>query len=56
MIAHRLSTVKQASRVVVLDQGRIVEMGNHAELLERRGAYYKLYTMQFRGQEAHAAD
>lgn len=56
MIAHRLSTVKQASRVLVLDQGRIVEMGSHDELLRRRGAYYNLYTMQFRTQELHAAD
>ncbi|MDI3341032.1 MAG: ABC transporter ATP-binding protein [Sphaerobacter sp.] len=56
IIAHRLSTVKQVSRVVVLDQGRIVEMGSHAELLKRRGAYYQLYTMQFRSQELHAAD
>lgn len=55
MIAHRLSTVTEADRVVVMHQGRIVEMGNHEELLARRGMYYDLYTMQFR-DDAIAAD
>lgn len=56
MIAHRLSTVKEASRVVVLDKGRIVETGSHDELLARRGAYFDLYTMQFRDDTIEAAD
>jgi ATP-binding cassette subfamily B multidrug efflux pump len=54
LIAHRLSTIKSVSMVVVLDHGRIVETGTHEELLERRGAYYNLYTMQFRSQELQA--
>jgi ATP-binding cassette subfamily B (MDR/TAP) protein 1 len=45
-IAHRLSTIKDAHNIVVMSQGRIVEQGNHDELLEKRGAYYKLVTAQ----------
>jgi ATP-binding cassette, subfamily B, multidrug efflux pump len=56
MIAHRLSTVKEASKVVVLDQGQIVESGTHDELLAARGAYFGLYTMQFRDDKFEAAD
>jgi ABC-type multidrug transport system fused ATPase/permease subunit len=43
VIAHRLSTIRRAGRVVVLDRGRIVEEGTHDELVERRGAYWRLY-------------
>jgi subfamily B ATP-binding cassette protein MsbA len=46
-IAHRLSTVQKADRIVVLDQGRIVEMGKHGELLARNGLYQKLHQLQF---------
>ncbi len=56
MIAHRLSTVKEASKVVVLDEGQIVETGSHDELLAKRGAYFDLYTMQFRQDTIAAAD
>ncbi len=55
IIAHRLSTIKSVSQVVVLDQGRVIETGTHDELLSRRGAYFNLYTMQFRAQELQGA-
>jgi ATP-binding cassette subfamily B protein len=47
VIAHRLSTIRRADRILVIEGGRIVEMGTHAELLRARGAYYRLYTRQF---------
>ncbi|QBJ98714.1 ABC transporter ATP-binding protein [Rhodococcus sp. ABRD24] len=49
VIAHRLSTIRDADLIVVMEDGRIVEQGNHDELLERRGAYYNLYNSQFVG-------
>ncbi|AWB32634.1 lipid A export permease/ATP-binding protein MsbA [Orrella marina] len=48
VIAHRLSTVQNAHRIVVLDDGEILETGSHSELLEKDGAYAALYKMQFR--------
>ncbi len=48
IIAHRLSTVAIAHRIVVLDRGRIIEQGSHAELLARQGMYARLYALQFR--------
>jgi ATP-binding cassette subfamily B protein len=50
VIAHRLSTIKRADRILVIEGGRITEMGSHAELLKQRGHYYRLYTRQFRQQ------
>jgi ATP-binding cassette, subfamily B, bacterial len=56
VIAHRLSTIRRASRIVVIEDGRIAESGTHAELLKRRGKYYTLYTSQFRHQLETAYD
>ena len=55
VIAHRLSTVRNADRIVVLQEGRIVEEGRHDELLARDGLYRKLYVMQFAGEYEHAS-
>jgi ATP-binding cassette subfamily B protein len=52
VIAHRLSTIKRADRILVIDGGKIVEMGTHAELLRAEGHYYRLYTKQFRHELA----
>ena len=49
IIAHRLSTIRDADCIVVMDQGRIVEKGNHEELLQKKGRYYELYMTQFSG-------
>jgi len=48
IVAHRLSTIKRANRIIVVEDGCITEMGTHAELLRARGHYYRLYTQQFR--------
>jgi subfamily B ATP-binding cassette protein MsbA len=47
VIAHRLSTVQHADRLVVMNQGRIEEIGTHAELLKKGGLYTRLYQTQF---------
>ena len=51
VIAHRLSTVENAHQILVLDRGRIIERGTHDALIAQRGAYYRLYTMQFRERD-----
>jgi len=52
IIAHRLSTIKNADQILVLDRGRIVERGNHEELMERKGRYYQMYQLQ-QGKKAN---
>src|SRR5439155_8673115 len=55
VIAHRLSTVVHADQILVLERGEIIERGTHAELLARRGSYFRLYSMQFRDEPAAGA-
>jgi len=47
VIAHRLSTIRDADIILVMEKGQIVEKGHHTQLLENRGAYYRLYQRQF---------
>ncbi|HRU25085.1 MAG TPA: ATP-binding cassette domain-containing protein, partial [Candidatus Latescibacteria bacterium] len=54
VVAHRLSTIRRANRILVLHQGKIVEAGTHIELLERGGVYSRLYQLQFCNQESRA--
>ena len=56
IIAHRLSTIKKADRILVIEDGKIAEMGTHSELLRLRGKYHQLYTRQFRHQLETAYD
>jgi ABC-type multidrug transport system fused ATPase/permease subunit len=46
-IAHRLSTITSCDQIFVIDQGKIIEKGNHDKLLAKKGFYYDLYTTQF---------
>ncbi|MBR6504106.1 MAG: ATP-binding cassette domain-containing protein, partial [Firmicutes bacterium] len=50
VIAHRLATIRDADVIVVMDQGRIVEQGDHETLLAQKGKYYELYMTQFAGR------
>ena len=51
LIAHRLSTIRNADRIIVLHHGEIREIGSHAELMDRRGIYYRLYQLQYEREE-----
>ena len=51
VIAHRLSTIQNADKIIVMHRGEIQEMGTHNELLQQRGIYYRLYQLQYKGQE-----
>jgi ATP-binding cassette subfamily B protein len=54
VIAHRLSTVQRADKIIVMHKGQIREMGTHQQLLAQRGIYYKLYQLQYKDQEITA--
>lgn len=56
VVAHRLSTIKHADRILVIEDGKIAEMGTHAELLRKQGKYFQLYTRQFRSQREQSLD
>jgi len=47
IVAHRLSTIQHADNIILLSKGRIVEQGNHQQLLKQKGKYYQLYTLQY---------
>lgn len=51
VIAHRLSTIKNSDRILVIEKGKIIEDGNHAELIQLKGHYYRLYTKQLKKKE-----
>ncbi|MCB0066026.1 MAG: ABC transporter ATP-binding protein, partial [Caldilineaceae bacterium] len=53
---HRLSTIRNATRILVIEDGRIKEMGTHRELLKVKGHYYRLYTQQFRQELVSQVD
>src|SRR5215470_3800168 len=55
VIAHRLSTVQRADKIIVMHKGRVREMGTHQQLLAQRGVYYKLYQLQYKDQEIPAS-
>ena len=52
VIAHRLSTIKNADKILVLEKGKVVEEGNHDELMDKDGLYAHLYKIQYRNKEA----
>ena len=47
VVAHRLSTIRNADKIIVIEKGRMIEAGMHEELLQKKGHYYQLYSMQF---------
>ena len=55
IIAHRLSTVQRADKIIVMHKGQVREMGTHQQLLANRGIYYKLYQLQYKDQEMAAS-
>jgi ATP-binding cassette subfamily B protein len=55
VVAHRLSTIQNASKILVMHKGRVREVGTHQELLRLQGIYYKLYQLQYKDQELLAS-
>jgi ATP-binding cassette subfamily B protein len=55
MIAHRLSTVQRANKIIVMHKGKVREIGSHQQLLGNRGIYWKLYQLQYKDQELPTA-
>jgi len=55
VIAHRLSTVRDADQILIIDNGRVVERGRHEDLLEAGGLFAELHRTQFAGQHVHAS-
>jgi ATP-binding cassette, subfamily B, multidrug efflux pump len=55
IIAHRLNTIRYVNRILVLQQGRIVEEGTHEQLLASRGVYFRLYELQYKDQDIGVA-
>jgi ATP-binding cassette, subfamily B, multidrug efflux pump len=55
MIAHRLSTVQRANKIIVMHKGKVREIGTHQQLLANRGIYWKLYQLQYKEQELPVA-
>ena len=51
IIAHRLSSIMDADKIAVIDEGKVAECGNHSELMALKGLYYDLYRNQFLGKE-----
>jgi ATP-binding cassette subfamily B protein len=56
IIAHRLSTIRRADRILVIEDGMVVEIGTHSELMRLKGKYYRLYTQQFRSEMEQGYD
>ena len=51
IVAHRLSTIQHSDNIIILSKGKIIEQGNHQQLLQKKGRYYQLYTLQFNKQQ-----
>jgi ATP-binding cassette subfamily B protein len=54
IIAHRISTIKNADKILVMDNGEIIEQGNHQDLMQRKGIYFELYEKQLLEEEENA--
>jgi ATP-binding cassette subfamily B protein len=54
IVAHRLSTIQHSDNIILLSHGKIIEQGNHQELLKQKGRYHQLYTLQYTKQQLQA--